>query len=138
MQRILIADRDCHVRQSLKEILRSTNIKMFFWEAIDGDAAWDIICSTPPELVVANLHLGEINAFALNTKIGHLLAQANYVYPNKPIIIYTDKEVSEFDRYWCTRSSLIYDYISIKDGFLDLTESLKKYFMENKFPSNQD
>jgi twitching motility two-component system response regulator PilH len=92
MTTVLIVDDSQTLRHMLSELLQDHGMIVF--EAINGIDAKEKIQANPPDLVITDLVMPEMNGYELCRWIKN-----EPTYKNLPVLVCTTKS-EEFDRYW--------------------------------------
>ncbi|MFN5727693.1 MAG: hypothetical protein ACK48D_13395 [Pseudanabaena sp.] len=140
IKRVLIADIASANILSIKNIIQLIAPSVDVLESLDGKQALGIIKVLIPELIIVNKELSifnayEISRFATNfmterelTIDGYTVCRHDNAYEDRSVIIYSDKEVFEYDLYWALKGTLAYNIVSIQHGFSGLEENIKRFF----------
>jgi hypothetical protein len=140
IKRVLIADIASANILSIKNIIQLIDPSVDVLESLDGKQALGIIKVLIPELIIVNKELSLFNAYEISRFIIHFKPERelkidggsvygdDYAYKDRSVIIYSGKEVFEYDLYWALKGSLAYNIVSIQNGFSGLEENIKRFF----------
>ena len=140
IKRVLIADIASANILSIKNIIQLIDPSVDVLESLDGKQALGIIKVLIPELIIVNKKLSLFNAYEISRLVIHFMTEReltidgctvcgdDYAYKDRSVIIYSDKEVFEYDLYWALKGTLAYNIVSIQHGFSGLEENIKRFF----------
>ena len=83
--KVLVVDDELTMRKVTRSLLQAIGVKTIF-EAHDGRAGLDAVCSTPPDVIILDWEMPSPNGPEF---MRHLRSPANFPFPDVPVIMLT-------------------------------------------------